>query len=204
MNARPMVNFFTALKNGFANYVNFKGRIRRSEYWFFMLVINFFTFLLTLLTFLYAAGIITTTRYYRTYPSYSYDGNYNGTSYDDIKKDMMVLDNQVGLTVLIILSIIYFLCIVLPVLSATARRLHDVGKNGEYMFIAFVPFFGGLSLLVLLCLDSKQNKNKYGPSPKYVVSEIDKNLDYEEANSLTDQMIGDNNFETPINLNTIN
>ena len=197
MNARPMVNFFTALKNGFANYVNFKGRIRRSEYWFFMLVINFFTFLFTLLMLLYAAGIITTT-------SYSYDGYYNGTSYDDIKEDMMVLDNQVGLTVLIILSIIYFLCIVLPVLSATARRLHDVGKNGEYMFIAFVPFFGGLSLLVLLCLDSKQNKNKYGPSPKYVVSEIDKNLDYEEANSLTDQMIGDNNFVTPINLNTIN
>ena len=202
MNARPMVNFFTALKNGFANYVNFKGRIRRSEYWFFMLVINFFTFLFTLLMLLYAAGIITTTRYYRTYPSYSYDGNNNGTSYDD--EDMMVLDNQVGLTVLIILSIIYFLCIVLPVLSATARRLHDVGKNGEYMFIAFVPFFGGLSLLVLLCLDSKQNKNKYGPSPKYVVSEIDKNLDYEEADSLTNQMISDNNFVTPINLNTIN
>ena len=197
MNARPMVNFFTALKNGFANYVNFKGRIRRSEYWFFMLVINFFTFLFTLLMLLYAAGIITTT-------SYSYDGYYNGTSYDDIKEDMMVLDNQVGLTVLIILSIIYFLCIVLPVLSATARRLHDVGKNGEYMFIAFVPFFGGLSLLVLLCLDSKQNKNKYGPSPKYVVSEIDKNLDYEEENSLTNQMIGDNNLVTPINLNTIN
>jgi len=197
MNARPMVNFFTALKNSFANYVNFKGRIRRSEYWFFMLVINFFTFLFTLLMLLYAAGIITTT-------SYSYDGYYNGTSYDDIKEDMMVLDNQVGLTVLIILSIIYFLCIVLPVLSATARRLHDVGKNGEYMFIAFVPFFGGLSLLVLLCLDSKQNKNKYGPSPKYVISEIDKNLDYEEANSLTDQMISDNNFVTPINLNTIN
>ena len=197
MNARPMVNFFTALKNGFANYVNFKGRIRRSEYWFFMLVINFFTFLFTLLMLLYAAGIITTT-------SYSYDHYNNGTSYDDIKEDMMVLDNQVGLTVLIILSIIYFLCIVLPVLSATARRLHDVGKNGEYMFIAFVPFFGGLSLLVLLCLDSKQNKNKYGPSPKYVISEIDKNLDYEEANSLTDQMISDNNFVTPINLNTIN
>ncbi len=197
MNARPMVNFFTALKNGFANYVNFKGRIRRSEYWFFMLVINFFTFLFTLLMLLYAAGIITTT-------SYSYDGYYNGTSYDDIKEDMMVLDNQVGLTVLIILSIIYFLCIVLPVLSATARRLHDVGKNGEYMFIAFVPFFGGLSLLVLLCLDSKQNKNKYGPSPKYVISEIDKNLDYEEENSLTNQMIGDNNLVTPINLNTIN
>lgn len=199
MNARPMVNFFTALKNSFANYVNFKGRIRRSEYWFFMLVINFFTFLLTLLTFLYVAGIITTTRYYRTYPSYSYDGN-NGTSYDDIEE----VSNQVGLAVLIILSIIYFLCIVLPVLSATARRLHDVGKNGEYMFIAFVPFFGGLSLLVLLCLDSKQNKNKYGPSPKYVVSEIDKNLDYEEADSLTNQMISDNNFVTPINLNTIN
>ena len=39
MNARSMVNFFTALKNGFANYVNFKGRISRSEYWFFMLLI---------------------------------------------------------------------------------------------------------------------------------------------------------------------
>ena len=82
----------------------------------------------------------------------------------------------------------------LPVLSATARRLHDVGKRGEYMFIGFVPFFGGLTLLVLLCFDSHKNSNKFGPSPKYGLADIDKNM---ELNHLTNQLITtDNNSYT--------
>ena len=203
-----MVNFFTALKNGFTNYVNFKGRIRRSEYWFFMLVINLITFVLILLTLLYAFGIITVTKIYKEYIDYPYDP-YNPyytdkSIYDDIKNEIEIsYDNSISLIILLVLTI-YVILIMLPVLSATARRLHDIGKNGEYIFIGLVPFFGGLSLLVLLCQDSMQNKNKYGPSPKYVISDIDKNLYYKEVNSSDDKMVSDNNFVTPLNLNSIN
>lgn len=36
--ALPQVGFATAVKNGFKNLFNFKGRIRRSEYWWYALV----------------------------------------------------------------------------------------------------------------------------------------------------------------------
>ena len=40
MNAAPMVGFFEAIKLGFKNSVNFEGRSRRSEFWFFILFVN--------------------------------------------------------------------------------------------------------------------------------------------------------------------
>ncbi|WP_300526801.1 DUF805 domain-containing protein [Maricaulis sp.] len=43
------MGFFDAIKSGFSNYVNFQGRARRSEYWFWVL----FTFIASVaLTFL--------------------------------------------------------------------------------------------------------------------------------------------------------
>lgn len=40
----PSVNFPTAVKLFFTNYVNFKGRARRSEYWWAILFVNIITF----------------------------------------------------------------------------------------------------------------------------------------------------------------
>ena len=178
MNARPIVNFFDALKECFRNYASFKGRARRSEYWWFMLVINVLTVLLITLMSLYLTQVLgIKTRYSSSY-SYHY---YIAYDYDST-------------LALIIITTIYGSCIMLPVLSNTARRLHDIGKRGEYMFIAFVPFFGGLTLLVLLCRDSHQKPNKFGPSPKYGNDDLD--VKKMELNSLDNQMIPDNNFET--------
>ena len=76
MNARPIVNFFDALKNCFRNYASFKGRIRRSEYWWFMLVINVISVLLITLMFLYLTGVIGVRIPY-----------YNPSSYDPYNRD---------------------------------------------------------------------------------------------------------------------
>ena len=65
----------------------------------------------------------------------------------------------------------YSIGMILPLLSSTVRRLHDIGKSGNYIFIALVPFFGEISLLILLCLDSEKGQNKFGPSQKYVTSD---------------------------------
>ncbi len=61
----------------------------------------------------------------------------------------------------------YFLFMILPLLSATVRRLHDSGTKGEYIFVGLVPFFGTISLFVLLCKDSEQKDNQYGPLTQY-------------------------------------
>lgn len=63
---------------------------------------------------------------------------------------------------------IYVLGTLLPNLAVTVRRLHDLGKSGWWYFIAFVPFVGGIWLLVLTATEGQPNPNEYGPSPKAV------------------------------------
>lgn len=63
---------------------------------------------------------------------------------------------------------LYFLGTLLPNLAVTVRRLHDLGKSGWWYFISFVPFVGGIWLLVLTATEGQPNPNEYGPSPKAV------------------------------------
>lgn len=60
----------------------------------------------------------------------------------------------------------YLLLMFLPLLSATVRRLHDVGKHHSWILLAYVPVFGHLWLLVLLCRDGAPGDNAYGPWTK--------------------------------------
>ena len=153
-----MVKFCTAFTNAFKNYSNFSGRIRRSEYWFFLLVVNTLTVLLTLFFILFATGTIGG-HYYNSYYHHNYDYDYYHYRY-------YRTNEEATLALLIVLSI-YIAFIMLPTLSATVRRLHDTGRRGEYIFIGLVPFFGQIALLALLCTDSNRDTNEYGPSPKY-------------------------------------
>ena len=57
-----------------------------------------------------------------------------------------------------------FLC---PSFSLIVRRLHDIGKPGIYVLLAFIPLVGGIILLIFMCTDSVPETNEYGPSPKY-------------------------------------
>jgi uncharacterized membrane protein YhaH (DUF805 family) len=52
-------------------------------------------------------------------------------------------------------------------LALSVKRWHDRDKSWVWIFIAFVPFIGGLWLLIENgFLDGTQGPNKYGPSPK--------------------------------------
>jgi len=64
------------------------------------------------------------------------------------------------------LMFVYAFVLFVPALSVTIRRLHDIGKSGWWYFIAFIPFIGGLILLVFTLLDSEPDRNEYGPNPK--------------------------------------
>ena len=181
MIALPKVKFSTAIKNGFINYVNFSGRIRRSEYWFFLLLINTITFLLLLLFILFITEAIGSTYHYYYY-DYDYDYSYGYYRADED-----------AILALIIVLPTYIAGIMLPTLSATARRLHDVGRRGEYIFIGLVPFFGGIALLVLLCQDSMKEANEFGPSPKYIQNN-DFPLMQTPAQSLENQLLPKDNI----------
>ncbi len=124
MEANPQVGFIDAIKLAFKNYINFNGRSRRSELWWFFLFNIIIQIIISIL-----ANLIT--KY------------------------------------LIYLSYIYVLIAFLPSLGLGVRRLHDIGKSGWYIFIAFIPLVGAFILLYFYCLDSENQSNEYGESPKY-------------------------------------
>lgn len=59
-------------------------------------------------------------------------------------------------------SLIYLLGVILPALAITCRRLHDIGKNGWWMLIVFIPILGGLAFIFLMLVPSNIGENKYG------------------------------------------
>ena len=111
-------------------YVDFSGRARRSEYWYFALFNIIFLIV------------------------------------------ALVLDNVLGTTVppmpYGVFYIIYGLIVLLPGLAVLVRRLHDVGKSGAYILLAFIPLIGAIWLLVLCVTEGAAGDNEYGADPKVV------------------------------------
>ena len=88
----------------------------------------------------------------------------------------LVVDNIIGIAFKEIgygpLYLIYCLAIVIPSIAVAVRRLHDSGRSGWWILITFIPFIGGIWLLVLLLLDSDPGDNEYGPNPKKLSQEF--------------------------------
>ena len=55
----------------------------------------------------------------------------------------------------------------IPEIAVAVRRLHDTGRSGFYILFSFIPFIGGIILIIFLVDDSQPFPNIYGPSPKY-------------------------------------
>ena len=62
----------------------------------------------------------------------------------------------------------FWLVILMPSLSVSVRRLHDINKSGWWYFVRGIPIIGMIIWLVLMCLDSYGETNKYGTNPKHV------------------------------------
>ena len=118
------------------NYANFTGRARRSEFWFFILF-----------HFIFMIATIFIANFFNTFSAVEYVSN----SLSSLP---------------FILYFIYLAAMFVPTLAVTVRRLHDMGKSGTWFFIYFVPFIGGIWLLVLLFSDSEYGMNKWGLNPK--------------------------------------
>ena len=109
-------------------YADFRGRARRSEYWFFAL----FTAIVSLI-----GGTLDAIFGIRS-------GTYGGTGP---------------------IQGILQLALLVPILAAGARRLHDTGRSGWWQLTGLIPIVGWIILIVLFVQDS-QPANQYGPNPK--------------------------------------
>lgn len=64
------------------------------------------------------------------------------------------------------MSNLWSLAILLPSLSITWRRLHDIGRKGTYFFFVFIPIAGIIMLIIQLAKDSEPGANAYGEPVK--------------------------------------
>ena len=78
---------------------------------------------------------------------------------------MMGSSSKSFITVMVV-AMILGLAVMVPSIAVTVRRLHDTNRSGWWFLISFVPYIGGIILLVLMILDSTLGDNKYGPNPK--------------------------------------
>ncbi len=62
----------------------------------------------------------------------------------------------------ILLYVVAAIAAFLISISLTIRRLHDQDKSGFWYFIVFVPFIGGIWLLVLTLLEGTRGPNRFG------------------------------------------
>lgn len=173
-----------AIKTGFRKYFDFKGRARRSEFWWFVAFVN-------------VAPIILGVLDVFVFPSAGVPPDLSGNRY--VK--FLVSAGTPWLFGSPLANIFNFL-IILPSLSVTVRRLHDRGNSGWILLLPIglliaIPFViafamnlalsgqlgGSVSSVLYACygvflialvlvlygvlLDGDKGSNKYGPSPKY-------------------------------------
>jgi uncharacterized membrane protein YhaH (DUF805 family) len=72
-----------------------------------------------------------------------------------------------GFLLILLSSIVYYgvlLALFVPGLAVTWRRLHDMGKGGQWYWLCLIPIIGTIWLLVLLCQPSEPQENRFGPA----------------------------------------
>lgn len=135
------MTFSTSIRTCLRKYADFNGRASRSEFWWFFLFTALVSLVLTIpiyvLIFMLAAAS----------------------------------ESAAGTGLLTVLTIVWSLVIVavsiallIPLLAAGARRLHDYGQTAWLLLLYFVPC-GNIALIVLWALDGTPGDNPYGPPP---------------------------------------
>jgi uncharacterized membrane protein YhaH (DUF805 family) len=57
------------------------------------------------------------------------------------------------------------LAIFLPSLAAQVRRLHDTNSSGWWLLLGFIPYAGGLIMVIWFCFKGTAGENRFGPDP---------------------------------------
>ena len=147
-----MMNFISSIKTCFKKYIDFKGRASRSEYWFFI-----WFFILLWVGLLFA-----------------------GEYWDDSNLFYELSDSLYNTLNYLIIGLIYgfpLICLI-PLISVTIRRIHDIGQSGFVILIFVFGFFIAFILkneiivrivfivLGVFLMKKSAGKNQFGPIPK--------------------------------------
>lgn len=116
------MQFSEAVRSGYKNYVNPRGRASRSEYWWFALYSLLAGLVLVLTSIVIATALIANLR--------------DRSGFQDL---------GIIVSTIAIVYIVGLFAFGIPLLFAQVRRLHDVGQSGWWVFASW-----GVSLVNLL------------------------------------------------------
>jgi len=63
------------------------------------------------------------------------------------------------------LSLAVSLFFLIPSLSVSIRRLHDLDKSGWWLLLQLIPLIGPIIVLVWFCFQGTTGSNRFGPDP---------------------------------------
>lgn len=130
----------TAIKSAFHNYLNFNGRASRAEFWWFMA----FALVLGNIIMVLEGVVFHSGELPEAGPLFA-----------------------VGVSIFMgPIASAYTLLMIIPWLSVSARRLHDVGRSGFWIYFGFVPPFGWLFMMIWLMREGEAGGNSYGEAPE--------------------------------------
>lgn len=61
---------------------------------------------------------------------------------------------------------IFVIASIVPAIAVQVRRFHDQDKSGWFVLLNFVPYVGGIIVLVFMCIEGTRGPNRFGPDPK--------------------------------------
>ncbi|WP_454380027.1 DUF805 domain-containing protein [Streptococcus sp. Marseille-Q6504] len=138
-----------AYKNFFKGYAEFTGRSTRPDYWWvwlgnFILSIPFWVIYI-----------------YTVFLSAVMDSVSDSAS----EAAFMIF----GLVAII--YVVFYLSILVPTIALTIRRLRDAGFHWAFIFLRFAPMVGGIALLILLAMPTKETEVVNYSEPQAVKNE---------------------------------
>lgn len=78
----------------------------------------------------------------------------------------VIVNEESASVFFLILWVLYCFITFLPSLAALTRRLHDVGKGGQNIFLLLVPIIGSVIIIIDLCKEGESGGNRFGRPTK--------------------------------------
>lgn len=120
----------------YRRYADFQGRSCRREYWMFTFFTVIVGFLVVTLSF--ASG------------NFANGGNVQG--------------GTLSWGVMVVL-VAWVIATIIPSIAVQVRRFHDQDRSGWMVLLGFIPYVGGLIVIIFMCLAGTSGPNRFGPDP---------------------------------------
>lgn len=138
-----------AYKNFFKNYAEFTGRSTRPDFWWVWL-----------------GNLILSIPFWIIYFYTVFLSAVMDSVSDSASEATFMIFGLVA-----IIYVVFYLAILVPTIALTVRRLRDAGFHWAFIFLRFAPMVGGIALLVLLAMPTKETEVVNYSEPQAVKNE---------------------------------